>query len=141
MGRCLVMLSGNADTSELDHADDPRGHSKTRSLGERTCVINLGTELPVVDEAARSVMNDDCHDLVFDLTLLRRYETFALVRLAREWTGWPRGLRDPRGGARGARRRGSQGSWAVSAGSCTRRPPTLCARCSSRPSTDAFAPL
>jgi anti-anti-sigma regulatory factor len=61
-----------------------------RRLGERTCVINVGTELrhvelPVVDEAIRSVMNDDCHDLVFDLTYLRRYETFALVRLAREW--------------------------------------------------------
>ena len=59
-------------------------------LGERTCVINVGTdlrhvELPVVDEAVRSVMHDDCHDLVFDLTFLRRYETFALVRLAREW--------------------------------------------------------
>jgi anti-anti-sigma regulatory factor len=61
-----------------------------RRLGERTCVINVGTELrhvelPVVDEAIRSVMSDDCHDLVFDLTYLRRYETFALVRLAREW--------------------------------------------------------
>ena len=30
-------------------------------------------------------MVDGCHDLVFDLTFLRRYETFALVRLAREW--------------------------------------------------------
>ena len=61
-----------------------------RRLGERTCVINIGTELrhvelPVVDEAVRSVMHDDCHDIVFDLTYLRRYETFALVRLAREW--------------------------------------------------------
>jgi anti-anti-sigma regulatory factor len=61
-----------------------------RRLGERTCVINVGTELrhvelPVVDEAIRSVMSEDCHDLVFDLTYLRRYETFALVRLAREW--------------------------------------------------------
>jgi len=61
-----------------------------RRLGERTCVINVGTELrhvelPVVDEAIRSVMADDCQDLVFDLTYLRRYETFALVRLAREW--------------------------------------------------------
>jgi anti-anti-sigma regulatory factor len=59
-------------------------------LGERTGVINVGTdlrhvELPVVDEAVRGVMADDCHDLVFDLTSLRRYETFALVRLAREW--------------------------------------------------------
>jgi anti-anti-sigma regulatory factor len=61
-----------------------------RRLGERTCVINIGTELkhvelPVVDEAIRSLMAEDCHDLVFDLTYLRRYETFALVRLAREW--------------------------------------------------------
>jgi hypothetical protein len=59
-------------------------------LGERTCVINVGTdlrhvELPLVDEAVRGVMQEDCHDLVFDLTYLRRYETFALVRLAREW--------------------------------------------------------
>ena len=30
-------------------------------------------------------MHDDCHDIVFDLSYLRRYETFALVRLAREW--------------------------------------------------------
>ncbi|HTE64500.1 MAG TPA: hypothetical protein VK631_29360 [Solirubrobacteraceae bacterium] len=59
-------------------------------LGERTCVINLGTdlrhaELPVVDEAVRGVMQDNFRDLVFDLTFLRHYETFALVRLAREW--------------------------------------------------------
>jgi hypothetical protein len=59
-------------------------------LGERTCVINIGTDLrhidlPVVEEAVRGVMQDGCHDLVFDLTFLRRYETFALVRLAREW--------------------------------------------------------
>lgn len=59
-------------------------------LGERTCVINVGTdlrhvELPVVDEAVRGLMHDGCQDLVFDLTFLRRYETFALVRLAREW--------------------------------------------------------
>jgi hypothetical protein len=61
-----------------------------RRLGERTCVINVGTELrhvelPLVDEAVRTLMSEDCHDLVFDLTYLRRYETFALVRLAREW--------------------------------------------------------
>jgi anti-anti-sigma regulatory factor len=59
-------------------------------LGERTCVINVGTdlrhiELPLVDEAVRGVMQEECHDLVFDLTYLRRYETFALVRLAGEW--------------------------------------------------------
>jgi anti-anti-sigma regulatory factor len=61
-----------------------------RRLGERTCVIHVGTELrhvelPVVDEAIRALRHDCCHDLVFDLTLLRRYETFALIRLAREW--------------------------------------------------------
>jgi anti-anti-sigma regulatory factor len=59
-------------------------------LGERTCVVNVGTdlrhvELPVVDEAVQGVMQDHYHDLVFDLTFLRRYETFALVRLVREW--------------------------------------------------------
>ena len=61
-----------------------------RRLGERTCVINVGTdlrhiELPAIEEAVRSLMHEDCIDLVFDLTFLRRYETFALVRLAREW--------------------------------------------------------
>ena len=61
-----------------------------RRLGERTCVINVGTdlrhiELPAVEEAVRALMHEDCTDLVFDLTYLRRYETFALVRLAREW--------------------------------------------------------
>jgi hypothetical protein len=61
-----------------------------RRLGERTCVITIGTELrhvelPVVDEALRSLMGEGCEDLVFDLTYLRRYETFALVRLTREW--------------------------------------------------------
>ena len=59
-------------------------------LGERTCVINVGTdlrhlELPLVEEAVEGVMRDEYRDLVFDLTFLRRYETFALVRLAREW--------------------------------------------------------
>jgi anti-anti-sigma regulatory factor len=59
-------------------------------LGERTCVINVGTdlrhiELPLVEEAIEGVMRDEVRDLVFDLTFLRRYETFALVRLAREW--------------------------------------------------------
>src|SRR5215207_5465923 len=61
-----------------------------RRLGERTCIINVGTELrhvelPVVDETVRTLMSEDCHDLVFDLSYLRRYETFALVRLARDW--------------------------------------------------------
>ena len=45
-----------------------------RRLGERTCVINVGTdlrhvELPTIDEAVRGLMQDECQDLVFDLTL------------------------------------------------------------------------
>src|SRR5215213_2975792 len=77
------------------HLSDPlsgasRVELSIHRLGERTCVINVGTdlrhiELPLVDEAVRGVMQEECHDLVFDLTLVRRYETFALVRLAREW--------------------------------------------------------
>ena len=61
-----------------------------RRLGERTCVINVGTELrhielPGIDDAVRALLVDGCQDIVFDLTYLRRYEPFALVRLAREW--------------------------------------------------------
>ena len=61
-----------------------------RRLGERTCVINLGTELRHVslagiDEAVRTLLLEGCQDIVFDLSYLRRYESFALVRLAREW--------------------------------------------------------
>ena len=60
-----------------------------RRLGERTSVITVGTdlrhvELAAVAETVRAVI-EDCHDLVFDLTYLHRYETFALVRLALEW--------------------------------------------------------
>jgi anti-anti-sigma regulatory factor len=59
-------------------------------LGERTCVINVGSELrhvelPALEEAIRNLVHDGCQDLVFDLSFLRRYETFALVQLAREW--------------------------------------------------------
>ena len=61
-----------------------------RRLGERTCVVCVGTELrhvelPDLEDAIRALLDDGCNDLVFDLTYLRRYETFALVRLAREW--------------------------------------------------------
>jgi anti-anti-sigma regulatory factor len=61
-----------------------------RRLGERTCVINVGSalrhvQLPVVEEAVRGATRDGIGDIVFDLTYLRHYETFALVRLAREW--------------------------------------------------------
>jgi len=95
-----------------------------RRLGERTCVINVGTELrhvelPVVDEAVRSMMQDECHDIVFDLTYLRRYETFALVRLAREWDRLAAsGARSTSPRARRAWCATSSGSSAPSAGTC-----------------------
>jgi anti-anti-sigma regulatory factor len=68
----------------------PEVELTVRRLGERTCIVHLGTalrhiELPLVDDAICRVLRDGGHDLVFDLTLLRRYEAFALVRLAREW--------------------------------------------------------
>ena len=61
-----------------------------RRLGERTAVVNLGTELrnvelPGIDDAVAALLADGCGDIVFDLSYLRRYEPFALVRLAREW--------------------------------------------------------
>ena len=61
-----------------------------RRLGERTVVVNLGTELrnlelPGIDDAVAALLADGCADIVFDLSYLRRYEPFALVRLAREW--------------------------------------------------------
>jgi len=61
-----------------------------RRLGERTCVINVGTELrhielPGIDDAVRALLLEGCQDIVFDLSYVRRYEPFALVRLAREW--------------------------------------------------------
>jgi len=60
-------------------------------LGERTCVIDVGTDLrhvdlPALEDAVWAAIEDGCHDLVFDLGLLRRYEAFALVRVAREWS-------------------------------------------------------
>jgi anti-anti-sigma regulatory factor len=61
-----------------------------RRLGERTCVIDVGTELrhielPGIDDAIRTLLIEGGRDLVFDLGHVRRYEPFALVRLAREW--------------------------------------------------------
>jgi anti-anti-sigma regulatory factor len=61
-----------------------------RRLGERTCVIDVGAELrhielPEIDDAVRIVLAGGGRDIVFDLTHVRRYEPFALVRLAREW--------------------------------------------------------
>jgi len=61
-----------------------------RRLGESTVVINVGTELrhlelPAVEETIATAQSEGCGDFVFDLSYLRRYETFALVRLARHW--------------------------------------------------------
>ncbi len=61
-----------------------------RRLGERTAVVNLGTELrnielPALEDLVAALLTDGCGDIVFDLSYLRRYEPFALVRLAREW--------------------------------------------------------
>ena len=61
-----------------------------RRLGESTVVINVGTELrhlelPAVEDAIATVQAEGYSDFVFDLGYLRRYETFALVRLARHW--------------------------------------------------------
>ena len=68
----------------------PRDEPTVRRLGERTCVIALGAQLghvdlPPIEDAVRSVLREGCEDLVFDLTEARFYETFALVRIAREW--------------------------------------------------------
>ena len=81
-------MSSHLSTDPLAAA--PVVELTVRRLGERTCIVHIGTELrhielPLVDEAMCRVLHDGCHDLVFDLTLLRRYEAFALVRLAREW--------------------------------------------------------
>jgi hypothetical protein len=70
-------------------ATPPIGLS-SRRLGERTCVIDLGTDLrhvdlPALDETVWNAIEDGCQDLVFDLGRLRRYEAFALVRASREW--------------------------------------------------------
>ena len=105
-------------------------------------MINLGTELrdfelPFVDEALRSVMHDDCHDLVFDLTYLRRYETFALVRMAREWDRLAAGGCAVHVAARDAHviadieRLVSDGGWQLH----PIRHAARCARCSPRPSS------
>ena len=78
----------------------------------------------MVEEVVSVATQDGCHDIVFDLSYLRRYETFALVRLAREWDR----LADadcavhvvrPRA-ARGARPRAARR--VRRAGSCTRPP-------------------
>jgi hypothetical protein len=60
-----------------------------RRLGERTCLIEIGTELrhtvlPELLETLRTLQAEGEHDYVFDLCDLRRYEPYALVRLARQ---------------------------------------------------------
>jgi hypothetical protein len=79
-----------------------------RRLGERTSVVGIGSdlrqiELPGLEDAIGALLDDGCRDLVFDLTVLRHYEPFALVRLAREWSRLERSdcavhvaARDPR---------------------------------------------
>ena len=71
-------------------------------------------------------------------TFLRRYETFALVRLAREWDRLApsRAARSTSPRARRASSPTSSGSLSEAAGSCTPPRRTRCARCSPRPSTD-----
>jgi hypothetical protein len=61
-----------------------------RRLGERTCVVNIGTDLrrteaPAVSEAAGQAAADGCRDFVFDLTYVRRYERVALGWMADLW--------------------------------------------------------
>ena len=63
-----------------------------RRLGERTCVVNVGTDLrrseaPAVSEAAGQAAADGCRDFVFDLTYVRRYERVALGWMADLWGG------------------------------------------------------
>jgi hypothetical protein len=77
-------------------------------LGERTCVINVGTDLRtsisrVVDDAVRGVTSDDCRDLVFDLTYLHRYERTRWCGSPASGTGWPRRAARSTSRARGAR--------------------------------------
>jgi anti-anti-sigma regulatory factor len=61
-----------------------------RRLGERTCVVSIGTDLrrteaPSVSEAAGQAAADGCRDFVFDLTYVRRYERVALGWMADLW--------------------------------------------------------
>jgi hypothetical protein len=60
-----------------------------RRLGERTCVIEIGAELrhtmiPDLLETLRALQEEGERDYVVDLCELRRYEPYALVRLARQ---------------------------------------------------------
>lgn len=61
-----------------------------RRLGERTCVLDLGSDLRRVasgalEEAAATAAGHGCEDFVFDLTGLRAYEAGGLRRLADLW--------------------------------------------------------
>jgi anti-anti-sigma regulatory factor len=74
---------------ELRDAIAPFGLG-VRRLGERTCVVNVGTDLrrteaPAVSEAAGQAAAEGCRDFVFDLTYVRRYERVALGWMADLW--------------------------------------------------------
>jgi len=97
-----------------------------RRLGERTCVVCVGTDLrhiefPGLEDAIRALLDDGCRDMVFDVTFLRRYETFALVRLAREWDRLAESGCAVHGAGREARvisvlrRRGGEEGWTLHA--------------------------
>jgi hypothetical protein len=63
--------------------------ARVRLLGERLCLIEAGTELrhtmlPDLLEQLRLLQEEGEHDYVLDLCDLRRYEPYALVRLARQ---------------------------------------------------------
>ena len=116
----------------------PPGHAlsapSVRRLGERTCIIEIGTDLRhTSSRTARDPPlppDDGEHDYVFDLCLLRRYEPFALVRLARQldrsrWAATPSTWRRATPALRGPALLATP-----SAGSSTARPRTRCASCS-----------
>jgi anti-anti-sigma regulatory factor len=74
---------------ELREAIAPFG-LEVRRLGERTCVVNVGTDLrrteaPAVSEAAGQAAAEGCRDFVFDLTYVRHYERVALGWMADLW--------------------------------------------------------
>src|SRR6266545_7626157 len=63
---------------------------EARRLGERACVVNVGTDLrrneaPSVSEAAGQAAADGCREFVFDLTYISRYERVALGWMADLW--------------------------------------------------------
>ena len=107
-----------------------------RRLGERTCVVNIGTDLrrseaPAVSEAAGQAAADGCRDFVFDLTYVRRYERVALGWMADLWGRLGDAGCEVFVAARGARggARPAASCRPTTVGRCCRRPPRPCARC------------